>query len=207
MAKAKGSIASVSSQVYGLLEPFEKDERLRIVNGVLTLLGEGTVSSPSRGSGSGTGSGGGGAASVGGGAGASGGDVHQVADVRKGARAYFDLKRPQGKSEELATAARFHELTKDGAAATKADLERIISTEARRGFRTSNFPRDIENARGAKLFNPGGSSTGGYTLSYVGQNFVDALPDRKAAKAFKKETRGAPRKGKKKKRAKQAAAK
>jgi hypothetical protein len=206
MAKAKGSIANVSSQIYGLLEPFEKDERLRIVNGVLTLLGEGTVSGGGGGSGSGAPSGGGGAASSGGGAGASDGGVHQVAEVRKGARAYFDLKRPQGKSEELATAARFHELTKDGAAATKADLERIISTEARRGFRTSNFPRDIENARGAKLFNPGGSSTAGYTLSYVGQNFVDALPNREAAKAFKKETRGAkPRKGKK--RAKKTAAK
>jgi hypothetical protein len=92
------------------------------------------------------------------------------------------------------------------AAATRADLERIISTEARRAFHTSNFGRDIENARGAKLFNPGGNSTSGYTLSYVGQNFVDALPDRETAKTFKKETRGA-KSRKAKKRAKKAAAK
>jgi hypothetical protein len=171
MAKAKKSIAAVSSAIYKLLEPQDKGERTRIVNSVLALFGESITPGAD-------GGGGGGAANGGGGSGTS--DA-----ASQGARAYFDQKDAKGKAEELATAARFHELVKNGASATKADFQRIIATEARRSFDSRNFFRDIDNARKAKLFNPG-NTDGLYTLSHVGQKYVDALPDRAKAKALKK---------------------
>jgi hypothetical protein len=194
MAKAKKSIAAVSGAIYKLLEPQDKEDRTRIVNSVLTLFGEPTAG------------GGGGGGGTGGGGTGGGGDGGPAPDVvRQGARAYFDGKDPKGKNEEFATAARFHELAKNGAPATKADFERIIATEARRNFHRLNFGRDIDNAQRAKFFNAG-SSDGGYTLSHVGQKYVDALPDRTKAKAVKKSAKGTkPRKAKAKAKVKPAA--
>jgi hypothetical protein len=167
VAKAKKSIAQVSSEIYALLEPLKADERARILNGVRALFGDATVPATTSGGGNGE-----------------GGAVTDV--VRRGAQAYFDHKDPKNKSEEFATAARFHELSTNGAVAAKLDFERIIATQARRSFHRLNFTRDIDNAQKSKFFNLGGNSESGYTLSHVGQKFVDALPDRAAAKAIKK---------------------
>ena len=191
MAKAKKSISQVSSQIYDLLEPFRSGDRLRILDGVRVLLGE--AGGAGRAGAHGGGGAGAGRASAGtqsgvsevGGSGAGGSDTDQeIAD--RGARAYFEHKKPKGKSEEFATAARFHELTSNASTVTKADFQRIIANEARRSFHVRNFGRDIDNARKAGFFNSGGGEVGGYTLHTVGLDYVDALPDRGAARAVKR---------------------
>jgi hypothetical protein len=186
----KKSIAEASGEIYELLVPFKTAaERARIINSVLALLGDPVSPSARSHTTASTAAGSGAAAASGAGA----GESAAAPEVAQGARAYFDHKLPKNKTEEFATAARFHELAANNAAATKADFERIISTQARRSFGAANFYRDIDNAKQAKFFNPGGSATGGYTLSHVGQKFVDALPDREKAVAVKKAAKGKPK--------------
>jgi hypothetical protein len=101
----------------------------------------------------------------------------------KDARTYFGTKNPQRKTEELATAARFYEI-KHGASALHKEQFKEVFDAARRNFDVGNFARDVDNAQVGGFFNKGGSANTGYTLSYFGQNFIDALPDRAAAKAL-----------------------
>lgn len=96
------------------------------------------------------------------------------------AAAYLDGKAPQNKGETLAVAARFRELGQKEETHSKADLKQVITT-ARRNFDDRNFARDLNNAkRQAGFFNLG-TGRDSSKLSYYGQQFVDALPDREAA--------------------------
>ncbi len=176
---SKKSIADASSVLYQLLEPFDPSERARIVQGTLTLLGELAAESTSQGQSS---------------AGTAGAQTHSASG--KGVREYFDIKKPNNKIEELATVARFREQAQNGEASTKEDFKKIIGA-ARRNFDNANFARDINNARNKGFFNKGGSAKTGYTLSYYGQNYIDALPDRDAAKKIQRPKRAGARKGKK----------
>jgi hypothetical protein len=181
VAKAKKkSIAEASTEMFALLESFEPDERVRIVSGTLTLLGDPVPTHVNSGGSSGT------AAAA-------------ARTVTTGtARAYLDAKAPRGVSELLAAAARFHEENNNGAPTTKADFAAVIHTQGRRNFDSSNFARDIFNAQTAGYFNKGGSADDGYQLSNVGQDYIDALPDREKALAARanSRTRKSPKKGK-----------
>ncbi len=107
------------------------------------------------------------------------------------AQAYFDEKSPENKGEELAVAARYRE-ENAGVSATTKDEFRSVLKEARRNFDDRNFKRDLDNARVKGLFNRGAGKEGA-VLSYFGQKYVDALPDRVAVKALGK-PKGARRK-------------
>lgn len=174
----KKSVTDASSTLYKLLEPFESDDRLRIVRGTLLLLGE-----------------------LGPGVVSIGKEPPELKDrdnqgLLKDALTYFGNKNPQKKIEELATAARFYE-KKHGASALHKEQFKTVFDDARRNFDVKNFSRDIDNARMAGFFNKGGSATTGYTLSYYGQNYIDQLPDRDAAKALKRPKKSGKRKHRK----------
>ncbi len=95
-------------------------------------------------------------------------------------QAYFQGKSPKGKVEELAVGARYREEYGDANTSTRADIQAVV-TKARRNFDANNFNRDITRARRKKLFTTG-SSRDSYQLSDYGQQYVDTLPDREAAK-------------------------
>lgn len=172
---SKKSIADASAELYRLLEPFDPSERKRIVRGTLTLLGEPVADTQADNE----------------------TDLPQVRGTTgKSAREYFDLKKPNNKIEELVTAARFHEQREGGESSTKEDFKKIIS-DARRNFDNVHFTRDVDNARSKGYFNKGGTAKAGYTLSYFGQNYVDALPDRDAAKKIQRPKRAGARKSRK----------
>ena len=197
MAKAKTSVADASRSLYDLLEAFDASERQRIISSALTLLGDpATPPAPAP------------AAAHAPGrplpAGFPAGTP--LSAPTQGARAYIDSKAPKLKTELFAVAARFLELTENAGSATKEDLQRIIHAQGRRSFDAANFGRDIGHAQNAKLFNKGGEK-GAYTLSNIGQDFVDTLPDRAKAKDILKGGTGARRPKKAKKKAKPAAKK
>ncbi len=196
MAKPKPSVADASRSLYDLLEAFEAPERQRIISSALTLLGDPLTPpisapiSPAPGHPSPPGF------PVG----------TPSPSPTQGARAYIDSKGPRKKTELFAVATRFLEITQNAASATKEDLQRIIHTEGRRSFDSANFGRDMFHAQSAKLFNNGGEK-GVYTLSNIGQDFVDALPDHAKAKEVLKGGKGARKPKKVKKRSKPAAKK
>ncbi len=161
---AKTNIAQVSLQLYELLSSLDKDERTKVIQATLILFGD-TEAGPTK---------------------PEGGNSNQnnntddegsVNDPKK----YFELKDPKNKGEELAVAARYRELKEKVEVHTKEDLKKII-TDARRNFDSGNFGRDITNARSQAGFFSKGTGKGTEKLSYYGQNFIDALPDRDAAK-------------------------
>jgi hypothetical protein len=104
-----------------------------------------------------------------------------------GAVAFFEKKQPKNKIEELAVAARYREEAAEAEVSSQEDLA-VVFREARRTFDANNFRRDIENARVKKLFTRG-TGRGIVQLSAVGQKMVDALPERLAVKARKKNSR------------------
>lgn len=169
MAKDKEGIASVTQKLFDLLEPLQSTERHRAVTAVLTLLGESAVSNIRAGVGSGHGDGGSG----------SGGEGEEDTPQQ-----FFHEKDPRNKVEELAVAARYREIYKNTHAHQKHDLKKVIS-EARRNFDDSHFPRDLDNAKTKGLFTKGKENT----LAYYGQQYVDKLPDREAAKKIRKPKR------------------
>jgi hypothetical protein len=170
----KKTVAEASAELYRLLEPFGTEERSRIVRGTLTLLGD-VFPDDRRQEQTGKGPG---AAAAG------------------NARAFFEQKKPNNKIVELATAARFREQAEGASKSSKDELQKILS-DARRNFDSHHFRRDIGNATHNGFFNKGGSVKSGYTLSYYGQNFIDALPDREAAKKIPRPKRGTAKRTKK----------
>lgn len=90
------------------------------------------------------------------------------------AQQYFDAKQPKGKSEELATAARYLELYLNKEELEKSDFQEIITKQARRTFDAKNFARDIGNAKITGYFVKGKK----IMLASKGQHFVDKLPER-----------------------------
>lgn len=189
MAKVKEGIASVTQKVFDLLEPFESAERRRVVAAVLTLLGESAVSNIGVGGGAGQGDGGNGEGGAGQGDGDNGGGGACTPQQ------FFNEKDPQTKGEELAVAARYREQHKNFNTHQKDDLRNVIR-EARRNFDDNHFRRDLGNAKTKGLFNKGKENT----LAYYGQHYVDALPDRVAARKIRKPKRASKKtKAKKKK--------
>src|SRR5687767_12131581 len=91
------SIAEASTKIFQVLEPFESEDRVRIVRGTLLLLGEQ--------------------------AGVANNEQNSEAAKNmssqpnpKDALAFFALKQPSQKTEEFATAARYQELHENGGA-------------------------------------------------------------------------------------------
>jgi len=116
------------------------------------------------------------------------------------AAAFFAHKAPDNKGEGLAVAARYREQHEQAQDHTKEQLQGVF-TSARKNFDSKSFNADIKNAqRQSCLFTKGNGARGVYTLSYYGQNFIDALPDREKATQLPKPKDGrrktAPRKPK-----------
>ena len=160
------NVAQVPAKLYELLSPLTPEERTRVVKATLILFGDEPLG-------------------VGAPAAESTLASGQTPAPPTDAGAFFDLKDPKNKGEVLAVAARYREQCEKQESHTKADLKKVI-TDARRNFDDSNFARDINNAkRQAGFFN---LNTGrdANKLSYYGQQFVDALPDREAAGKLKR---------------------
>jgi hypothetical protein len=169
-ATKKVDLAGITTQIHGLLDPLEPAERQRAITAALTLLGDtyvfpavgqagpaGTVPSP----------------------------VAHTGPQASGAgvtpRDFFATKDPKNKVEELAVAARYRELYESAESHTREQLAQVIKA-ARRNFDGTNFSRDLGNAKTSKLFSLGKDNA----LSYTGQQFVDALPDRDQALGLRK---------------------
>ncbi len=164
----KTDLTGITTQIHGLLEGLDPAERQRAITAALTLLGDAYVfpaaTAPARQMGTANLS----------------GDGRQPSDVVT-PRDFFASKDPKNKVEELAVAARYRELHEGAEGHTKEQLAQVIRT-ARRNFDSANFARDLGNAKTAKLFSLGKENS----LSYTGQQFVDALPNREQALATRK---------------------
>ena len=177
---AKNKIMEATGKIVAILDSFNSEERVRVIQAALTVLGEdpfpGSVASGSDGD----------------------ARPRQVAGLENGAGAvsaktYFKSKEPKFKGEELATAARYREQHTEAEASTKNDLKAVFK-DARRNFDANNFLKDLNNARTKGLFNKG-TGKDSAVLSHYGQNYVDAMPDRDAMKKLRKPKRAsAPRK-------------
>jgi hypothetical protein len=153
----KVSLAQLPAKLYALLEPLPPDERARALRATMALLGDqaAEITPPDRN--------------------LSPSDRLDTSDPST----FMDRKAPKNKGETLAVAARFRELSGEESH-SKADLKKVV-TDARRNFDDRNYARDINNAkRQAGFFNLG-DGRDSVKLSYYGQRFVDALPDREAA--------------------------
>jgi hypothetical protein len=162
---AKMTVPQLPAKLYELLSSFSPEERSRAIQSTLVLFGDEAPAVPSL------------------------GQVRLSAkDVVVGhndASAFFDAKAPMNKGETLAVAARYREIFEQQESHSKADIKKVI-TDARRNFDDSRFARDINNAkRQAGFFNLG-TTRDSLKLSYYGQQFVDALPDREKALKVKR---------------------
>lgn len=179
----KKNIGQLASEIYALLEGQEKEESIKILSSVSTLLGIGTIPPTSGLNSNGTPD-------------TSMSNNQNTQTHIKNAKAFFDLKDPKTKGEEFAVAAKYRAEHGLGESHTKEDFKTIIKTQAKRKFDESNFARDIDNTiRQAKFFLKD-DGKGQYMLSDVGEKYVDALPDRSAAHALRKGKSGT-KKGKK----------
>ncbi|MFM2423636.1 MAG: hypothetical protein RLZZ70_21 [Candidatus Parcubacteria bacterium] len=161
-------ISEVSMELYKKLSPYTQEERHRITQAVMILLGDNN--------------------------GQNSRSLTSLTSVTKiigaqqdltSAREFFAEKNPQNKGEELAVAARYIELSEQLEEYSKAEIKAVFA-EARKNFDDKNFGRDIDNAkRQAGLF-ISGTGRDANKLSYAGQQFVDALPDREAAAKYRR---------------------
>jgi hypothetical protein len=162
---AKNKVLEATQAVVAVLTPLEPDERARAIRAAITIVGGVPDQSVPAATGAKDGGGTRGQAS-------------------RNEKAYFDLKDPQTKIEELAVAARFREEAENAVESSHQEL-RAATSSARRNFDSKNFKRDLENARIAGLFNRG-TGKDRAVLSHYGQEYVDALPNRDAVKTLKK---------------------
>lgn len=165
---AKSKPVDAVPKLVALLEPLETQDRRRAIHAALMIMGEESIATPGGGGGAGNS---GGASAV----------TSHGAGGNATAQTYFATKSPKGKVEELAVAARYREDHGDAAPSSKAQLKDVVKA-VRRNFDDHNFNRDMSNAKRAGFFNTGGGSQDAHTLSYYGQQYVDTLPDRAAAK-------------------------
>jgi hypothetical protein len=156
------SVSEIATSILSLLEPLTPDERRRVIQGVLVLLGESSPTLPLS------------AAAL---------PAAQSRPMPGDAKQFFDEKQPTSKLEELAVAARFREISNAAESHSKNDIEAVFRT-ARRNFDSVHFQRDLDNAKMKGLFNKGGEK-GTAVLAYYGQNYVDTLPDRDALKQMR----------------------
>jgi hypothetical protein len=163
----KKDVASVTTEIYALLEPLSADERQRAITATQALLGSSLtpMAAPQAPVGTGLSS------LPGMGAPVSAGSAQQ----------FFAHKQPQSPAELLAVAARYRELSQSAMEHVKDDFKAVYK-DARRSFDATHFARDVGNARARGFFTRGKE----ITLADYGQKFVDALPDRAAADALKK---------------------
>src|SRR6267154_3225154 len=164
----KNKMLDAINGIVAILEPLSVDERKRAISAAGTVLGDGLALGEE--------------------------DIVDEAaqskrspgrSAARNAAAYFDEKGPQNKGEELAVAARYRE-ENEGASATTRDEFKAVLKDARRNFDDKNFNRDLDNVKVKGLFNRGGGGKEGAVLSYYGQKYVDALPNREAVKALGK---------------------
>jgi hypothetical protein len=163
---AKTNIAQIPAKLYELLEPLDSDERAKVIQATLILFGDAPLASTLNRE-----------ADDGQNGNANSDEEGSVRDPKS----FFELKQPQNKGEELAVAARYRELKEDVHVHNKEELTKVF-TDARRNFDSSNYSRDIKNARSQAGFFNKGTGKNSEKLSYFGQNYVDALPNRDAAK-------------------------
>ena len=171
---AKKTVAEIPAQLYQILEPLKPDARRRVVRATMILLGEDYALLD---------------LSSGGLARQESAVTRPVPAIETTAQAYLLSKRPKNKGEMLAIAARYRELNENAETHSRADLKKVIS-DAGLVFDGHNFGRDINNAkRQAGFFN---TNTGrdSNKLSFFGQKYADALPDRLAAGKIKKSGSG-----------------
>lgn len=170
---SKVNVAEVAGKLFALLEPLQSDERHRVIDATLVLLGE--SHGPAKGehlhkqpvAGNG------------------GVPVPAASAAASSSVEFFAQKDPRSRVEEFAVAARHREIHEHAAVHTKADL-RAALISARRNFDERNFLRDFDKAQAKGFFNRGHEQRGHYTLAYYGQQYVDALPDRSRAKSLRK---------------------
>lgn len=157
---AHRNVAQTTQEIFSLLSEHGDDERKRIIDAVLTLMGVVPVGRP----------------------------ITTDASAPKAgpltAEQYFAAKDPQSKIEELAVAAQFLEETSNADTHSKADLRQAV-VDARRNFDDGNFRRDIDNAK-TKGFFAKNREHDRYRLSYYGKQYISALPDRDTAVAIRK---------------------
>lgn len=164
---SKTNLGDVTSEVYGLLSDLEDDDRTKILNSVHQLFG--TSAPPA----------------------SNGLDLPEDRTVGSGGstpQKFFAAKKPANKGEMLAVAAQYRKQHDGKDQHSKDDFAEFFKA-ARQNFDSRNFSRDIKNAQiQAGFFNTGGPR-GQYQLAYYGQQYVDALPDREAAKKLKRPNR------------------
>lgn len=156
------SMAQIPAELYALLEPFSSEERLRIIQATLMLLGEKPLVS----------------------------NKQHIIQKPIGTdfsmdnpSEFMEYKSPKNKVEQFAVAARFREL-KEGATSSMRDDFEAIFNACRIDFERDKFSDDMKHGKEAGLFNINGSMADGFTLSNYGQKVVDLLPDRDAIKAL-----------------------
>lgn len=179
---AKMNMAQLPAKLYELLSPLEPEERVRVVQATMILFGENLPSGLANGSA-------GQKQNLGDGIGSRDG-------IQDNIQAFLDEKTPKNKGETLAVVARYRELKDNIETHSKADFKLLI-TDARRNFDDRNFARDINNAKRQSGFFNLGSGRDANKLSYYGQQFVDALPDRDAAAKIERPKVGGKKKNKK----------
>jgi hypothetical protein len=171
-ANKKANLGTLSNKVYDLLQGLDAEDRTKILASVTQLYGDNEVSTNG----------------VGGISRGSAPDTASNLTGEHNPQEYCKSKDPQNKGELLAVAARYHEIHAKSDASKLEDFVAFFNA-ARRNFDRHNFLRDMKNAQiQAGLFNTGGGR-GQYRLSYYGQQYVDALPDREAVKKLKRPSR------------------
>ena len=166
------NLPSITNKIYELLKDLSSEDRQKIIKAAFTLLGEGLL------------------------------EMNNLADTGipldekqsiKKTKDFFEKKDPQSKMEEIAVACKFREDTLNLHTHTKEEINKVF-VEARRNFDSDHFKRDLDNAKSKGLITKGKE----IKLSYIGQKYVDALPNREEIKKLGK-SRGRKSSSKKKK--------
>jgi len=167
------NLGALSSKIYELLDGLENEDRTRVLKAVMQLFGTSS------------------AAPIGDSATRSqlGVILSGAGELdRASAQQFFAHKNPENKGEMLAVAARYVE-QHNGLSTIQVDDFARFFVEARQNFDRRNFVRDMKNAQNRAGFFTKGVGKGQYQLSYFGQQYVDALPDREGLKKLKRPTR------------------
>ncbi len=176
---AKNNIVDISTKVNQLLHPLSQEDCIKVLRSAMALCGCDVVATAPT-------------------------DASSVAvdaehsSENLSAKSFFANKAPANKGEMLAVAARHRELRLNKQEHTKEDIEKIFS-DARQNFDKNNYGRDLKNARDQAGFFMKGGKRGIARLTAYGQEYVDKLPDRKAASAIRSRIRRSKKKSRRKK--------
>lgn len=174
MTKPSGpkNLGAISKQMYDLMDGLEPDERAKVVNSVQQLYGDAAPVSS-------------GGASAAANTALPGGATTPQQRASTTEQHFYAEKSPKNKGEMLAVAARYLEQHGGGDVHQTNDFAAFFK-DARQNFDRNNFLRDMKNAtHQAGLFTKG-MPKGQYQLSYFGQQYVDALPNREALTKLKR---------------------